>query len=115
MGVISTLTNMYQDCIEACLKCAQACRECLMIDLKEDDVADRTKCICILNECEIMCRHTAEVMTMVGQSAKSQCEICAELCYMCAEECGNFKDNHNMKCVKALNDCAQECRKISEM
>ncbi len=115
MGVISTLTNMYQDCIETCTKCAQACRECLMIDLKEDDVADRTKCICILNECERMCCFTAEIMTMVGQSSKSQCALCAEVCDMCAEECGKFKDNHTMKCVNVLNDCAQECRKMAAM
>lgn len=113
MGVISTLGNMYQTCIDMCVKCAQACRECLMIDLKEQDVADRTKCISFLNECERMCCFTAEIMTMAGQSSTKQCALCADMCEMAAEECENFKDTHTMKCVNVLRDCAEECRKMS--
>ncbi len=115
MGVISTLTNLYQPCIDSCAKCAQACRECFMLCLKEPDVADRTKCISILNECSMMCHSSVAMMTMVGQASKQHCALCAELCDKCAAECEMFKDNHCIKCAQICRECAEECRKMAAM
>ena len=109
MGVVTTLTDKYQKCIDACNRCAQACHECMMLCLNEPDVAARKNCISMLAECACICKEAAGFMSMDAKSAKQLCGLCASICEQCAVECAMFKDDHCTKCANECKACAGEC------
>lgn len=55
MGVVTTVTNAFQTCIDACNRCAQACHECFEACINEPDLNARRKCVKMLVECAKMC------------------------------------------------------------
>jgi len=55
MGVVGNVGNEnMQSCIDVCVKCTQACEECLTLCLEEEDAA-RVKCIKTLQDCIDIC------------------------------------------------------------
>jgi len=115
MGVIGNVGNEnMQSCIDICVKCTQACEECLTLCLKEQDVAARIKCIQTLQDCIDICCLSAKYMIRNSEHAKHICKECAEICKVCAKECEMFKDEHCQKCAEICRQCAQECMKMSK-
>ena len=50
MGITTKTTDKYQNFIDECNRCAQACSECMTACLNEPDVGKRKNCISTLNE-----------------------------------------------------------------
>ena len=48
MGIVTTATDKYQTCLDACAKCLQACYECLKACMNEPDAAARKACMSVL-------------------------------------------------------------------
>jgi len=115
VGIVTSVTDKYQSCIDACTKCAQACYECFDACLKETNVNERTNCIKILVECAMMCQASASVMSMDGQYATDHCKMCATICEKCAYECNIFEDAHCKKCADICTMCAKECKTMANM
>lgn len=113
MGVVTTVTNKYQACIDACAKCAQACYECFKACLNEPDVAPRKNCVSMLIECAKMCEMSVGMMAMDAKYAKDHCNLCATICDDCAKECEMFKDDHCQECADVCRMCANECRMMA--
>src|ERR1051325_785573 len=53
----------HQDCIDACLHCAQECEHCANACLTEDDVNGRGDCIRMHRDCAAMCWLTAGALS----------------------------------------------------
>ncbi len=115
MGIVTNTTDKYQKCIDACNKCAQACYECFTACLNEPDTNARKNCIKLLVECAMMCQMSAATMSMDGQFAKPHCQMCAQICKKCAQECSMFKDTHCQKCADICRMCEAECNAMSSM
>jgi len=113
LGVVTSNTDKYQKCIDACAKCAQACFECLKACLNEPDAAARKGCIGMLLECALICQQAVAYMSMDAQYAKDLCKLCATICDKCAQDCDMFKDDHCKKCADICRQCANECRMMA--
>lgn len=110
MSIVGKPLNNYQKCIDACLRCFQACHECAVLCLQEPDVAQRTTHIAMMMECAGICNEAACIMTMNGKHAKEFCSLCASVCEECAVGCAQFKDEHCQQCADECKKCAAECR-----
>jgi hypothetical protein len=73
----ATLQNTkWQSCIDACMRCAEACEFCATSDLREQDVKMMASCTQINRECAEVCWASAALMSMDSQFAK-QFAACA--------------------------------------
>jgi len=86
----------YKSCIEACLKCASICNYCASSCTQEDDIKMMAKCIQLDMECAALCYTAAQLMSLGSSKSKEICNICADICEACGNECG--KHTHSKHC-----------------
>lgn len=103
----------YQACIDACLRCAQACEFCADSCLSEQHVAKMVECIRTDRDCAEVCFTAAALMSRNSQFAPEFCGLCAEVCDTCAQECRKHDHDHCQQCADACELCAEECRQMS--
>jgi hypothetical protein len=109
-----TLQNTkWQSCIDACMRCAEACEFCATSDLKDQDVKMMASCAQINRECAAVCWTSAALMSMDSQFAKQFCNLCADVCDACAQECEHHDVDHCKQCAQACRNCSEECRKMA--
>lgn len=99
-----------QSCIDICFACARQCQNCATACLHEDDVKMMRRCIELDLECAEMCYASARLMGIGGEHAAVLCIPCAEVCEVCAEECGKHEMAHCRECAEMCRRCAEECR-----
>ncbi len=128
----------WQSCIDACMHCAEVCEFCATSDVKElgqtlvqvaeeaatagaasstDVIQDIVKmmasCAHINRECAAVCWTSAALMSMDSQFVKQFCNLCADICDACAQECERHDIDHCKRCARACRICAEECRRIA--
>jgi hypothetical protein len=99
----------YQRCIDACVACVTACNYCASSCLKENNVASLAICIRLDLECASICKSAADLMSLGSNYANAACQVCADICLACAEECEKHEMEHCRKCAEACRSCAEEC------
>jgi hypothetical protein len=129
----------WQSCIDACMKCAEACEFCATRDVKEQSktlvqVAEEAasagaatsadviqeivkmmaSCVQINRECAAVCWTSAALMSMDSLFAKQFCSLCADVCDACAKECERHGLNHSKRCAQVCRICAEECRRTAK-
>jgi hypothetical protein len=107
--------SQFASCIEACNDCAGACDMCTAGCLHEQDVKSMARCIALDIDCSQMCRLAAGAMARGSEVASMICQACADICDMCAAECGKHPMQHCQDCANACRRCAAECRRMSGM
>lgn len=110
--MITKETAPYQQFIQEFTRCSAVCYECLNAMLDEPDINDRKRCLKLLLECARMCEMSAFVMSLDGKFVKRHCELCAEMCDVCAQECALFEDTCSCQCSKELRRCADACAEM---
>lgn len=106
--------QMYQACIDACLRCGSICNHCASACLQEEDMKMMARCIQLDMECAAICYAAAQVMSMNGNYAEELCRVCADICFACGEECEKHAHmEHCRECAEACRHCAEECRKMA--
>jgi hypothetical protein len=101
--------NEYQSCIEACSQCEIACEQCATACMKEPNAHEMIACIRLDLECAAICRASIQIMNLESNHANAVCQVCADICIACAEECEKHEHEHCRKCAKMCRDCAAEC------
>ena len=105
--------EQYRDCIEACQACANACEHCATACLKDGQVSELARCIELDLECAQICRLAVSSMARGGEYAHAVCQLCADVCDACGEECARHKHAHCQECAEACRRCAEECRRMT--
>jgi len=103
----------YQSCIETCMQCAAACDHCAASCLKEEDVAMLSMCIQLDIECSTICKAAVQLMQLQSNHANAICQLCADLCTACAEECEKHDHEHCRQCAAMCRECADECMSMA--
>lgn len=88
------LNAKFRDCIEACKRCADACNTCSVACLQEENVAEMSRCVRLDLDCAAICRLAVSVMVRDSEFSKAICQLCADLCEACAEECNKHDHEH---------------------
>ena len=107
--------QQFASCIQACNDCVVACDMCVAACLQEPDLAMMARCIALDTDCAQLCRVAAGFVARRSEASDLLCEACAEVCDMCAGECGKHPMQHCQDCAAACRRCAAECRKMGEM
>lgn len=104
----------FQACIDACLACGVECNTCASACLNEPDVTMMARCIELDRECALICFTAAQLMSMDGEFSHALCQLCADICETCAEECDKHDADHCKRCARVCRLCAEECRKMAK-
>jgi len=107
------ITHSYEQFIQACLECMEACNTCYDACLKEKDMDMMVDCIRMDRECADICSFAVKSMQSNSPFAKHICQLCAEVCEACGNECKKHDHDHCQKCADACFRCAEECRKMA--
>jgi hypothetical protein len=101
-----SLIRIISQCADTCDYCAAAC-------LQEDNVAKMVICIRLNMECYSMCKTTAMLLQLGSEHAAAACQLCADICSACADECEKYQYVHCQECATVCRQCAEECICIS--
>lgn len=71
------------------------------------------RCIQLDMECAAICYAAAQLMSLGSESAKGICQICADICEECGNECGQHQTDHCQQCAVVCKKCAEECRAMA--
>lgn len=113
MLLVNTTANNLQDCIEACIRCAQVCNRCFKECLDKDNINGMKEALGILVDCAEMCYVTAAYLSNNNVYSGNVSGACAELCERCADICESYATLSCRDSVEACRLCAAECRKVS--
>lgn len=108
------MQSQFQSCIQACYECAQACDTCAAACLQEPDPKMMARCIALDDECAAICRVAAQLMSRGTEHAHLVCQLCADICDACAQECASHQAQHCQDCAAACRRCADECRRMTQ-
>ena len=90
-------------CVAACERCASAC-------LQEDHVKMMAPCIALDRDCSDICALVARLLARGSAHAQHLLRECAEICRLCAEECGQHQHQHCQECAAACRRCEEAYR-----
>lgn len=105
--------ELFQDCIDACNRCAAECERCTSACLKEQMVDQLTRCIELNMDCSLLCVVTAKLLARDSEQAFPLAEQCADACRLCADECRTHDMAHCQRCADLCDRCAEECEKVA--
>lgn len=108
-----TTTESMQQCIDACVACAQICDRCAddMIGMAGGGKHDQhlqQLCIRLCQDCADICALSTRWMSRLSPSAESLCRACSDICDRCAEVCERHASHHPL-----CRTCAEECRRCA--
>ncbi|AIQ47670.1 hypothetical protein R70723_18550 [Paenibacillus sp. FSL R7-0273] len=103
----------YQECIDACIKCMNACNYSYVSSLKEYDLASLRESIRLDRECADICSYAVQAMTRQSPFVAEILRLCAEICERCADESSKHMQTHCQECIDACRSAAMACRLIS--
>ena len=108
----------FKSCIDACNQCAAECEHCATECLHEIDAQMLAKCIELERYCADMCRTAASFMARSDEHTigfvNKFCDLCAEICIACADECSKHTQmEHCKKSAEVCRKCAEECKTMS--
>ncbi|WP_340023978.1 four-helix bundle copper-binding protein [Paenibacillus sp. FSL K6-1096] len=104
----------YQECIDACLKCMDACNYSYVSSLKEYNLADLRESIQLDRECADICSFAVQAMTRRSPFVAEILRLCAEICDRCADASSRHEHTHCQDCIDACRNAAMACRLVSE-
>ncbi len=99
----------YQTCTVICSKCAVTCEQCANACLNEPGILEMVPCIRLNMECAAICRAAVQIMNLESNHANAVCQLCADICTACAEECEKHDHGHCRECAMICRQCAAEC------
>lgn len=102
----------YQSCIDACVRCAQACEHTANACLAEPDGRAMAECVRLARDCAAVCWLAAAFMSRRSEFDTDVCRLCAAVCTACGTECEKHGPDHCRRCAAACRACAEECRTV---
>lgn len=104
-----------QACIQDCLECYSTCLETVNYCLQQGGKHATPEHINILMDCAEICRTSANFMLRGSSFHAYTCDVCAEICIVCADECAPFSADEQMQaCADICRRCADSCEAMVE-
>lgn len=95
--------------IQVINQCADTCDYCASSCLQEKDVTMMANCIRLDMECASICKTTALLLHLESNHVNAACQLCADICSACADECEKHEHEHCKKCAAICRECAEQC------
>ena len=106
-----------QQCIQICLDCHRICHNTMMTYcLQQGGHYAESKHVQLMLDCAEICQTSANFMIRSSDLHYLTCQVCADVCDRCAEQCEQFTDDVQMQvCAEKCRQCATSCRQMVAM
>jgi len=74
---------------------------------------DMKTCHLLCLDCLAVCNACVQLMAGQSDYAGKVCNICAELCQRCADECAKFDSATCQQCAEKCQTCADTCSRMA--
>ena len=103
-----------EECIAQCLEGFRFCSELIPHCLSMGGDHAETHHIALLSACALACETSAKMMMLESEFHLRTCEICAEICRKCADDCEDIANGDRMmlQCAKVCRSCAKSCERM---
>lgn len=101
-----------QDCIDNCFRAAEAAEACASHCIRQAD-EDLVRCIELCRDAANTTTTSALLMSRESENMGRMCGVCAEVCRMCAEECGRHDGEPMRVCAEVMRECADSCSRMA--
>jgi hypothetical protein len=109
------MNEQMEACIQECLDCHRSCLETVTHCLEKGGRHADPDHIRLLLDCAEICQTSANFMLRGSDLHPLTCEICAEICIECADDCEHFEDDEHMQsCAEVCRSCAGACQAMAE-
>jgi hypothetical protein len=107
-------TSTMSQAVSAALECHRVCEETITYCLDQGGRYAEATHIRLLTDCSDICRTAADFMARGSQFHPAVCGVCAQVSLQCAEACGAFGGDQQMRrCADACRACAQACQQMA--
>jgi hypothetical protein len=104
-----------QACIQNCLDCHSLCLETIIYCLKQGGKHTALEHIRLLMDCAEICQTSANYMLRGSSFHDYTCDVCAEICQQCGEQCSQFSGDEQMRaCAEMCYRCAASCQEMAQ-
>lgn len=106
------MTAEMEECIKNCIECHRTCLELAMNHCLEmgGEHTEPARFRLMIN-CAEICRTSANFMLSGSDLHQLICELCAEICRRCADDCEGLDGMD--ECVAACRRCAETCERMA--
>lgn len=102
----------YNQCIDACYKCASACDICAASWVNVSGPDTTREYVWLSTLCANICRMAARHMASGSEIVNIICQLCADLCQKFSNQYDNSQNEECKLCVQACLHCVQACRAV---
>ena len=111
---LDSMSLKMQQCIQNCLDCHSNCLSTLSYCMKQGGHHAESAHIALMLDCAEICQTSANFMLRNSALHMRTCNVCAEICDMCAMDCQRFADSAEMQaCAEVCHRCAESCRQMA--
>ena len=107
--------GMKKSCCDACGECAQACDKAFHHSLEQASAGKPAyaRLAQTVADCAAFCNLSAQMIARGSTMMLLSCRACADACRRCAQECGVFDTDLDIKiCTEACQRCEESCRNM---
>lgn len=99
-----------QRCLRDCLDCYEVCIRTEEHCLEMGGRHVQPEHLRLLRDCAAICRVSADFLLRGSAQAAALCRVGSDICRSCAEDCGHFSGDSEMKrCAEQCLRCADSC------
>lgn len=105
-----------QHCIDNCVACHRICTEMIPHCLSKGGEHSAPDHIRLLLDCAQICQVSADFMLRGSGLHSRTCEVCAEVCRLCAKDCERLaaEDPMMKECAEFCRRCADSCAQMAK-
>lgn len=103
-------TSDLEKCADICLECYRICNETLSHCLEKGGTHVESRHLALLLDCATICQTSADFLTRGSEQHMKTCNVCADICAECAEDCRRLGDKEMNRCADVCEQCARSCR-----
>lgn len=115
MPKLQEFTAEMDRCIQNCTDCASTCEETILHCLSLGGKHSSPEHIGLLMDCALICATSAKFMLHRSAFHHRTCEVCADVCQACAEDCERLagSDRRMQICAEVCRKCSESCREMA--
>jgi hypothetical protein len=112
----AVISNQVQECIDKCLECFKSCSSLIPHCLQLGEEHASAQHIGLLSLCAEVCHTSIKGMQFDLELKDKVCDLCADICIQCAEECEDTADGDQMmlSCASTCRECAEACQRMMQ-
>jgi len=109
------MDERYYALLEKLWHCALSCEKCATAGLGSGHAGSLVSSIRLSQDCADICFQLVRAIKRRSELVAPLLQVCAYICQLCAEACGNHSEDACQQCAAACMHCSEACGELTEV